>query len=689
MSRPSSPSVVPEPPAQPFEYTSSPTKRSRFTHRNLHLLRQNSPTTPLRVIAHIDLDAFYAQCEMVRLGTPRSTPLAVQQWDSLIAVNYAARDYGISRMITAKEARAKCPELITQHVATFREGEGGKWAYREDAAGRVKTDKVSLDPYRAESRKIIATIKGTIRERAERYKNVGLDMEQGLEAIGTVEKAGIDEVFVDLSAMVYWELLERYPELRGLGGDAKDELPPPPTTALQWAAEDELVDLDKNETEDDDPDWDDVAMLIGSDIIRNIRADVWEKLHYTCSGGVAKNKMMAKLGSARYKPNKQAVVRNRAVEHFLSGFKFTKIRMLGGKLGKRVSSLFDTEEIGDLLKIPVERLKSHLGDDTGTWLYEVIRGEDFSELSPRTQIKTMCATKSFRPGLNSADQAERWLRIFAAEIYGRLIEENVLENKRRPKTITLYNRRSGQDRSRQTPIPAGKSIDEMVIFELGKSLLRQVVSDRAAWPCSNLALSVGAFEDGVVGNRAIEGYLLRGVNAGSAKHPGDAAIAQRLSDDIPASKKRKLETTSGIQRFFTKRPTPEEAQSGGDDLVEQDVPADEPNAGEIVGEMSDIPRLDRDISEDPELEFDDHQYLSYTCPRCTKSILNGQKDEHNDWHFAKDLESQDRETNRANTVSQPHPPRPPSRPASGSSKSRKQNGSRGNLPKGQKRLAFG
>lgn len=39
-----------------------------------------STSTPLRVIAHIDLDAFYSQCEMVRLGVDEDQPLAVQQW---------------------------------------------------------------------------------------------------------------------------------------------------------------------------------------------------------------------------------------------------------------------------------------------------------------------------------------------------------------------------------------------------------------------------------------------------------------------------------------------------------------------------------------------------------------------------------------------------------------------------------
>ncbi|KMU74833.1 sister chromatid cohesion protein Eso1 [Coccidioides immitis RMSCC 3703] len=63
---------------------------SQFTHRNLQLLRTFSPRTFLRVVDHIDLDAFYVQCEMVRLNTPRTQPLAVQQWESLIAVNYAA-----------------------------------------------------------------------------------------------------------------------------------------------------------------------------------------------------------------------------------------------------------------------------------------------------------------------------------------------------------------------------------------------------------------------------------------------------------------------------------------------------------------------------------------------------------------------------------------------------------------------
>lgn len=38
-----------------------------------------------RVILHIDLDCFYAQVESLRLGVGPGVPLAVQQWNNLIA----------------------------------------------------------------------------------------------------------------------------------------------------------------------------------------------------------------------------------------------------------------------------------------------------------------------------------------------------------------------------------------------------------------------------------------------------------------------------------------------------------------------------------------------------------------------------------------------------------------------------
>ena len=107
-----------------------------------HILSQNlGVRDPLRVIALCDSDAFYANCEMVRLGVDHETPLVVLQWDMLIAVNYPARKYGISRMDKKKDALERCPHLKVVHVATYKEGEAqpGYWEEVD-----TKTHKVGI-----------------------------------------------------------------------------------------------------------------------------------------------------------------------------------------------------------------------------------------------------------------------------------------------------------------------------------------------------------------------------------------------------------------------------------------------------------------------------------------------------------------------------------------------------------------
>ncbi|KAF3007956.1 DNA-directed DNA polymerase eta rad30 [Curvularia kusanoi] len=499
--------------------------KSKFTYKQLHQLRTYSTQTPLRVVAHVDLDAFYAQCETVRLGIDPSKPLAVQQWQGLIAINYPARAFGLNRHVTSTEALKQCPELILQHVATWKEGDE-KWAYHEDSFANMATHKVSLDPYRLESRRILKCIKDALPEKEQR-----------------VEKASIDEVFMDLSAHVHTVLLQRYPVLRGPPpyDDPTEPLPKVPTTVLDWAA-DALVETGEEHGEDKDPDWDDVCMVIASEIVRDVRKHIKDTLHYTCSGGIARNKMLAKLGSGYKKPNQQTVIRNRAVKHFLSDMKFTKIRMLGGKLGDEIVAMFGTDKVSDLMEQSLDQLKK-LGDGTGSWLYSTIRGEDNSEVNTRTQIKSMLSAKSFRPSINSFEQGVRWLRIFVADIFSRCVDEGVLENKRRPKTIVLHHRQAAQTRSRSAQIPQGKPLSESILFDLAKNLLAQVVVDGRAWPCANLSLSVGGFEEGPKNNAGIGGFLVRGNDA--------KAIMSSDRGAEPSAKRRR--TKGNIANFFGPR----------------------------------------------------------------------------------------------------------------------------------------
>jgi len=108
-----------------------------YRHLQSHALGVKDP---LRVVALCDSDAFYAGCEMVRLGTDPEQPLVVSQWDSIIAVNYPSRKFGITRMDKVKDAQKRCPNLTVVHVATYKEGdaEPGYWENPN-----TKTHKVS------------------------------------------------------------------------------------------------------------------------------------------------------------------------------------------------------------------------------------------------------------------------------------------------------------------------------------------------------------------------------------------------------------------------------------------------------------------------------------------------------------------------------------------------------------------
>lgn len=549
-------------------------------------------------------------------------------------------------------------------MATWREGDD-QWRYRPDSFQHIHADKVSLDPYRLESRKSLALVKEFL----------------PAPPIQKVEKASIDEVFLDLSAQIHEILLKRYPELRFAPYDDLTEfMPVPPTTALNWEA-DGLIDLDDGQSETQDPDWDDVVMNIGAEIVRDVRKEIRDKLKYTTSAGIARNKMMAKLGAGYKKPNQQTIVRNRAVQHFLSGFKFTKIRNLGGKLGDQIVETFGTDEVQELLQVPVERLKSKFGDDTGTWIHEVIRGSDSSEVSARTLIKSMLSAKSFRPSINSFDQAVKWLRIFVSDIFARLVEEGVVEGKRRPKTITLHHRQGGQMRSKQLPIPGGKTMNFDALFELAKALLQQIILDGHAFPCGNLSLSVGSFEDGVTSNRGIGSFLVRGDEAKALEASSRSITPLAASDEEDArpGKRRKLNGGPNIGRFFQS----DSLGSLGDDSLR-----DEDEIGIEAGQLSNDDHAEEKPQPETLVSGTEKQtdIATYFCQDCKTNIPESDKSEHEDWHFAVQIQADDRASASVATTTRPSAPAVTSSKRVGAGKSQ---GRGGKSEKGQSRLNFG
>ena len=177
---------------------------------------------------------------------------------------------------------------------------------------------------------------------------------------------------------------------------------------------------------------------------------------------------MAKLGAGFKKPNRQTVIPTQATCNFLANqiVKLTKIRGLGGKLGQQVIDAFGSDRVDDILHIPIENLEAKLGKESGYWVYNVVRGRETSIVTSRLVVQSMLSAKTFVPSVGSFEQAMKWLRIFAADLMGRL-NELQSEYPRQPTVVTLHhhiNGRFGPTRSKQATIPSGSKVDEMAIF---------------------------------------------------------------------------------------------------------------------------------------------------------------------------------------------------------------------------------
>lgn len=412
---------------------------SEFTFRDLQQLNDKTKSfkSKLSIIGHVDLNAFFAQVEQVRLNLSINDPVVCVQWQAVIAVNYAARKYGIKRMDSIETCKKKCPHLVLAHAAVYEKG-SVSWKYLDKLPFQGLC-KVSLDPYRRESRKIF------------RILSANCDL---------IEKASVDEGYMDFGRLVYQKMMKLFPFLQN--GDPDDRLPHLPSEIpLQFKG---YVFRSSEEASIVLKDWDDVIMLIGSDIMYDIRRQIHEKLSYTTSGGVSRNKNMAKLAGGFRKPDDQTIILNDQIGSFLEQFELTDINGMGGKTGESVLSSYQVPGNENSLKFLKKLSQEQLTNEQYPNLYEIVHGNFSQPLRDRVDIKSMMSRKqmmNMHPVKTMYDAIE-WIRTFSGDLCNRLEdldeEQGVLT---RPKTISVSAMINWQSTSRQCSIPICKELDKL------------------------------------------------------------------------------------------------------------------------------------------------------------------------------------------------------------------------------------
>jgi DNA polymerase eta len=367
-----------------------------------------------------------------------------------------------------------------------------------------------------------------------------------------------------------------------------------------------------------DVDWDDIALNIGAEVVRTLRQEIYKQLSYTCSAGVACNKALAKLAAGRNKPNGQTVLGNASISFFLSDYKFTTLRGLGGKLGQEMLRTFDTDRLSDLLQVSLQSMRSKLGSDAGSWVYHFIRGVDDSPVVSRTQIQSMLSQKTFYPRITCIEQAERWLQIFAADIMGRL-EDQV---GRRPTTVTVSHHidgRFGPTRTKQAAIPPRARIDTMTLVNIARTLLQKISDESPSWPCLTLSLRISNFEDAETSIRSIASFLTPRKRTYDNFSSIDEAERNHIANECPRSTNTQIEQT-GVSRAPVWHGQPH--LSSARDFRRFDASRSDREATAMTSNSASI------------------KDLVYSCPHCEKDIEAKDVLEHLDWHVARSLQHQ-------------------------------------------------
>lgn len=502
--------------------------------------------------------------------------------NGLIAISYAARKFGISRHETVEAAQKLCPEIQLVHVATYAEG-AEKAEYNEDP--RPETHKVSLDPYRRESRKIVAIF-------------------NELCPLGAVEKASIDELYVDLTLAARQLILQRFPELTRPPSDSplgldtplppppkidwthlgykmpttpsragEEEIPvlsngdtPPPSAQPQSTAQDNIDDAKHPSPEPEEPiieqaaSWADYALACGAELIYKVRQEVIRRLGYTMSSGISVNKTLAKLSASQRKPNGQTVMLPAAIPIYLKDLPFKKIRFLGGKLGEAIATEWESSTVGDLWNVSLTSMQQKFGDES-RWVHDVLRGIDHSAVVERTANKTMLASKNVKPPIRTAKEAQRWLSILSLELCVRLKEAREESPNMWPSTLVLrYLRPTETARSRQSNFGFVKDLKPEHIQTIAERLWNDALGEQMASgkPLDVIVIALGfsGLEAGEQGQRSIEGFFSAG-RAGSSN--GVQRSAQEKSAEAGPSEVKS--PVAGSMLPPLKRATPSDHQA--------------------------------------------------------------------------------------------------------------------------------
>jgi DNA polymerase-4 len=303
-----------------------------------------------RLIAHLDMDAFYASVELLRYpelrgqavvigGGSRHQPVEVTDPASGATLRQFAqlRDYAGRGVVTTATYEARALGV-------------------HSAMGLMKAARLAPDAV------LLPTDFEAYRHYSRRFK-------AAVRAIAPlVEDHGIDEIYIDLSAV----------DVAARTGAAADAAP--------------LVER---------------AHSLG----RAIKDAVHAATGLSCSIGISPNKLLSKIASELDKPDGLTILSAADVARCVWPLPARKLNGVGPKTAARLDAL-GIATIGDLAATDRAWLIAHFGSSRGIWMHEAANGCDERAVVTFSEPVTISRETTFERDLSAQRDREALARIF-------------------------------------------------------------------------------------------------------------------------------------------------------------------------------------------------------------------------------------------------------------------------------------
>lgn len=305
----------------------------------------------IRRIAHLDMDAFYASCELMRYPQLKGLPVVIgggrRQEDNLLERLQTAQPDG---EWTAENFTQRLP-FVPLEIFPRLSGYTGRgvittatYAARQfgvgSAMGLMKAAKLCPDA-------ILLPVD------FERYRYFSRTFKAVITDIAPLmEDRGVDEVYIDFTDVP--------------GGQREG----------------------------------------GRVLARLIQKSILEATGLTCSIGVAPNKLIAKMASEFNKPNGISIVCEEDLQTLIWPLPCRKINGIGPKADEKLKAQ-GIETIGQLAERDRFWLMEHFGKSYGAWLHDAAWGRDERPIETETEPVSMSRETTFERDLHAQrDRAE-------------------------------------------------------------------------------------------------------------------------------------------------------------------------------------------------------------------------------------------------------------------------------------------